>query len=164
MCSEGLYIGQGVGDKGGQKVAGAGALEVCKGHAGHGGLGGVLEGCCLSGGVLSVGAGEVAMVGDVQGAEGEERGVLGAFFLFLPYLTAWVRAGEAGLDRGDVHEHGHRVEASENSDAHSELDFLRFLSARCSIKCPQEFEFQIFENGHCGLSRYWSRVPELFLF
>jgi hypothetical protein len=65
VCSEGLYIGQGVGDKGGQKVACAGALVVCKGHAGHGGLGGVLEGCCLSGGVLWVGAGEVAMVGDV---------------------------------------------------------------------------------------------------
>jgi hypothetical protein len=65
VCSEGLYIGQGVGDKGGQKVAGAGALAVCKGHAGHGGLGGVLEGCCLGGGVLWVGSREVTAVGSV---------------------------------------------------------------------------------------------------
>jgi hypothetical protein len=95
VCSEGLYIGQGVGDKGGQKVACAGALVVCKGHAGHGGLGGVLEGCCLGGGVLWVGAGEVAMVGDVQGAEGEERGGPGRV-LPLPSLSHGLGRGWGG--------------------------------------------------------------------
>jgi hypothetical protein len=34
----------------------------------------MLEGFCFGDGVLWVGSGEVTAVGDVQGAEGEERG------------------------------------------------------------------------------------------
>jgi hypothetical protein len=82
VCSEGLYIGQGVGDKGGQKVASAGALAVCKGHAGHGGLGGVLEGCCLGDGVLWVGSGEVTAVGNLQRGRRRREGGPGSVFLF----------------------------------------------------------------------------------
>jgi hypothetical protein len=95
--------------KGGQKVASAGGLEVCKGHAGHGGLGGVLEGCCLGRGVLWVGSGAVTAVGVVQEEERQRGGVLGAFLFFPPFLTARVRAEGAGVDRGGVHEHGDRV-------------------------------------------------------
>jgi hypothetical protein len=40
----------------------------------------------------------------------EKRGgVLGAFFFFPPFLMARVGAEGAGVDRGDVHEHGDRV-------------------------------------------------------
>jgi hypothetical protein len=95
--------------------------------------------------------------------ETEKGGPGGFFLLFLPCLTAWVGAGEAGLDRGSVHGMATGPGANENSDGHSELDFSGFLPARCSIKCPQEIKFQIFENGHCGLSRYWTRVSGIFL-
>jgi hypothetical protein len=123
----------------------------------------VLAGFCLGDGVLWVGSGEVTTVGDVQGAEGEERGVLGSFFLFSSnsHGSGWGRGGWARPRR--LSRHGYWVRARENSGAHSETDFLRFLLTTCSIKCPQEFEFQIFENGHCGLSTYWTRVPRIFL-
>jgi hypothetical protein len=90
------------------------------GEARHSGLARVLAGFCLGDGVLWVGSGEVTAVGNMQGAEGEERGVLGAFFLFPPFLMARVGAEGAGLDRGDIHEHGYRVKTNGNSDAHSE--------------------------------------------
>jgi hypothetical protein len=119
---------------------------------------------CLSDGVLWVGSGEVAMVGDVQRAEGEERGVLGAFSFFSTTFhgSGQGRGGWARPRR--LSRHGYRVRARENSGAHSETNFLRFLLTTCSIKCPQEFKFQIFENGHRGSSTYWTRVLELFLF
>jgi hypothetical protein len=41
-------------------------------NTGHGGLGGVLEGCCLGCGVLWVGASEVTAVGNLQ--RGRRRG------------------------------------------------------------------------------------------
>jgi hypothetical protein len=47
---------------------------MCTGDTGLNGLAHVLEGFCLGRGVLWVSAGEVSMVGDVQEAEGEERG------------------------------------------------------------------------------------------
>jgi hypothetical protein len=82
---------------------------VCKGHAGHGGLGGVLEGCGLGCGVLWVGSGAVIAVGVVQEEERQRGGVLGAFLFFPPILTARVGAEGTGVDRGEVHEHGDRV-------------------------------------------------------
>jgi hypothetical protein len=76
------------------------------------------------------------MVGDVQGAEGEERGVLGAFFFFPPFLTAWVGAEGAGVDRGDLHEHGYRLKTNGNSDAHSSSDFLDFFFCQVFGQMP----------------------------
>jgi hypothetical protein len=81
-------------------VAGAGALATCKGHAGHGGLGGVLEGLGRGDGVLCVGAGEATQVGNVQRAEGEERGSWARSSSPPLGLTARVRVEGAGLYRG----------------------------------------------------------------
>jgi hypothetical protein len=61
----------------------------------------VLAGFCLDDGVLWVGAGEVATVGDVQRAEEEERGSWALSSSSPPFLTAQVRAEGAGLDQGD---------------------------------------------------------------
>jgi hypothetical protein len=82
--------------------------------------------------------------------EGEERGGPGAVLRFLPCCSAWVRAEGAGVDRGGVQEHGYRLRVNGDSDIHSELDFSRFSSARCSTKCPQEIQIRIFENFHFG--------------
>jgi hypothetical protein len=98
----------------------------------------VLAGFCLGDGGLWVGSGAVMAVGDVQRAEEEERGSWVLSSSSPPFLTARVRAEGAGLDRGGLHEHGYRVEMNGDSDAHSKLDFLRFLPARCSTQCPQE--------------------------
>jgi hypothetical protein len=103
----------------------------------------VLAGFCQGDGVLWVGAGEVAMVGDVQGAEGEERGgVLGVFLVFPPFLTAWVGAKGAGVDRGVVHEHGYRVEMDGDSDPHSSSDFLDFCLPGVRSNARKKFKFE----------------------
>jgi hypothetical protein len=164
VSSAGGFIGQRGGGRGAQWVAGAGALAVCKGHAGHDGLARVLEGFGLGGGVLWVGSGEATTVGGLQREEGQRGGVRLRSSSSPPRFTARVGAEGAGLDRGGLHEHGYRLKTNGNSEAHSDLIFSDFLLTTCSIKCPQEFEFQIFENGHCGSSTYWTRVPELFLF
>jgi hypothetical protein len=121
-------------------------LATCTGEAGHGGLARMLVGFCLGDGVLWVGSGEVAMVGDVQRAEGEERGVLGTFSFFSSTFHGLGR-GRGGWARPRrLSRHCYRVRARENSGAHSETNFLRFLLTTCSIKCPQEFKFQIFQK------------------
>jgi hypothetical protein len=131
-----------------------GVLATCTGKAGHGGLARVLAGLGRGDGVLWVGAGEVTTVGNVQRAEGEERGSWACSSSSSPCLTARVGAEGAGLDRGDVQEHGYRARANWNNDAHSEVDFSGFLPTRCSVKCPQEFKIRIFENFHFGWSTY----------
>jgi hypothetical protein len=125
-------------------------LATCTGDTGLDGLACVLEGFGLGCGMLWVGAGEGTMVGSLQRAGEEERGVPGAVSSSPPFLTARVGAEGAGLDRGVVQEHGYRLRANGNSDLHSELRFARFLSARCSTKCPQEFQISNFENFHFG--------------
>jgi hypothetical protein len=60
----------------------------------------VFAGFCLDDGVLWVGAGEVATVGDVQRAEEEERGSWARSSSSPPFLMARVGAEGAGLDRG----------------------------------------------------------------
>jgi hypothetical protein len=111
---------------------------MCTGDTGLGGLARVLEGLGLGGGVLWVGSGEVTMVGDVQRAEEEERGVLGAVFLFssLSHGSGRGRGGWARPRR--LSRHGYRDETNGSSDLHSKINFLRFLFSRCSVKCPQE--------------------------
>jgi hypothetical protein len=95
-------------------------LATRTGDTGLDDLARVLEGCCLGHGVLSVGSGEVTLVGDVQEEERQRGGVLGAFLFFPPLLTARVGAEGAGLDRGVVQEHGYRLRANGDSDPHSE--------------------------------------------
>jgi hypothetical protein len=86
---------------------------------------------------------------------GKKRGgVLGAVSSSPPFLMARVGAEGARLDRGIVQEHGYRHETNGDSGLHSELDFSRFLSARCSTKCPQEIQIWNFENFHFGWSTY----------
>jgi hypothetical protein len=83
------------------------------------------------------------MVGDVQRAEGEERGSWARSSSSPPFLTARVGAEGAGLDRGDVHEHGYRVQTNVNSDAHNGSDFLDFCppGVRSNARKKSNFKF-----------------------
>jgi hypothetical protein len=93
----------------------------------------------------------------------DREGGPGVFFL-LSSKSHGSGRGRGGWARPRrLPRHGYRVRAKVNSEAHSRTDFSRFLPTRCSIKFPQEFEFQNFENGHCGSSTYWTRVPGIFL-
>jgi hypothetical protein len=69
----------------------------------------MLEGFGLGDGVLWVGSGEVTAVGDVQRAGEEERGSWALFSSSPLFLMARVGAEGAGVDHGEVHEHGDRV-------------------------------------------------------
>jgi hypothetical protein len=69
----------------------------------------VLAGFCLGDGVLWVGSGEVMAVSVVQEEERQRGGVRAASSSSPPFLPARVGAEGAGVDRGDVHEHGDRV-------------------------------------------------------
>jgi hypothetical protein len=75
-------------------------LAACASKAGRCGFGRVLAGLGRGDGALWVGAGEVTAVGNVQRAEGEERGSWARSSSPPPGLTARVGAEEAGLDRG----------------------------------------------------------------
>jgi hypothetical protein len=125
-------------------------LAACTGDTGLDGLARVLEGFGLGRGVLWVGSGAVTMVGDVQQAGEQERGVLGAVSSSPPVLTARVGAEGAGLDRGVVQEHDYRLETDGDSDLQSDHDSSRFSSARCSTKCPQGIQIRKFVNFHFG--------------
>jgi hypothetical protein len=71
-----------------------------------------------------------------------ERGILGAFLFFPPLLTAWVGAEGAGLDRGVIHEYGYRVRTHENSEAHSNHDFLDFCLPGARHNARKRFKFE----------------------
>jgi hypothetical protein len=131
-------------------------------NTGHGGLASVLEGFCLGDGVLWVGSGEVTAVGDVQGAEGEERGSWARSSSSPPLLTARVGAEGAGVDRGGLHEHGYRLEANGNSAGHCELDSLRFCLPGVRRNARKKFKFKFLKfftlGGHHirqGFQRYF---------
>jgi hypothetical protein len=82
--------------------------------------------------------------------EKEKRGGPGGVLRFLPCRTAWVGAEGARVDRGDVLEHGYRLRARENSDAHSASDFLDFClpGVRRNARKKLKFEFlKIFTLG-----------------
>jgi hypothetical protein len=110
------FIASGGRGQGDQKLASAVVLAAFGGRSGHGGLGGVLGGCRLDCGGLWVCSGASRAVGIVQEEEGLGGG-LGACLSFPPFLTARVRAGGAGLDRGIIQEHGDSAWASWNSAA-----------------------------------------------
>jgi hypothetical protein len=93
---------------------------MCTGDIGLNSLAHMLEGCCIGCRVLWVGAGEVLMVGDVQEAEGEERGSWARSSPSPPLLMAQVRAEGAGVDQVGLHKHGYSHWAKKNSDAHSD--------------------------------------------
>jgi hypothetical protein len=114
----------------------------------------VLAGFCLGDRVLWVGSGEVTAVGNLQRGRRRGEGGPGGVLLFLPYLTAWVGAGEAGLDRGSLHEHGYRLETNGNSEAHSELDFSRFCPPGVRSNARKKLKFEFFEICHFGWSTY----------
>jgi hypothetical protein len=82
---------------------------MCTGNTGRDGLARVLEGFGLGGGAMWVGAGEATLVGNLQRGRGTERGGPGGVFPLLPCRTARVGTEGAGLDHGDVHEHGYRI-------------------------------------------------------
>jgi hypothetical protein len=101
------------------------------------------SGACWEGaGSAAECCGSVLARAGLSGACREEEdweGALGAVLFFLPLLMARVGAGGAGFDRGVSQEHGYRPEANGDSDHHSDHDLSPILSARCSIKCSQEF-------------------------
>jgi hypothetical protein len=110
----------------------------------------VLAGLGRGDGALWVGAGEVTTVGNVQRAKGEERGSWACSSSSPPFLTARVRVEGAGLDRGDVHEHGYRIKTNGNRVGHSSSDFLDFCppGARHNVRKKLKFEFlKIFTLG-----------------
>jgi hypothetical protein len=143
-CSEGLFIGQGVGDKGGQKVAGAGALATCVGDAGRGGLACVLAGLGRGDGVLWVGAGEVPLVGVVQREERQRGGVRACSSSPPPFLMAWVGAEGAGLDQGSFPGMATGFERRRTVKLIVNLIFLRFLPATNALK---KFEFEFLKTA-----------------
>jgi hypothetical protein len=123
---------------------------MCTGDTGLDGLARMLEGFCLGRGVLWVGAGEVLLVGDVQEAEGEERGSWVRSSPSPPLLTAWVGAEGAGVDRGVVNEHGYRHETNGSSDLHSDHDFPDFRLPGVRRNARKRFKFEILKISTLG--------------
>jgi hypothetical protein len=99
-CSEGAFIGQEGAGRGVQKVAGAGGSGDVHGQSR------ARRPWGRAGGVWSRRRGTVgrrwrAHAGRHRAeSRGQGEGGPGGFFPLLPCLTAWVGAGEAGLDRG----------------------------------------------------------------
>jgi hypothetical protein len=91
--------------------------------------------CAAGCDVLWRAAGAIAGGGVVWFRGGQVRGP-GASPPCLPCLTAWVGAREAGLDSGDVQEHGYRAGANVNSDAHSEFNFNRIFAHQVFDQMP----------------------------
>jgi hypothetical protein len=125
-------------------------LATCTGDTGLDGLARVLEGFGLGRGVLWVGAGEGRVVGSLQRAGEEERGVLGAVSSSPPFLTARVGAEGAGLDRGIAQEHGYRHETNGNSAGYCELDSLRFCLPGVRRNARKRFKFEILKISTLG--------------
>jgi hypothetical protein len=117
-------------------------LATCTGDTGLDGLARVLEGFGLGCGVLWVGSGEVTAVSSLQRGRRRREGGPGGVLRFLPCRTAWIGAEGAGLDRGDVQEHGYRLRARENSDAHSASNFLDFCSPGVRPNARKKFKFE----------------------
>jgi hypothetical protein len=103
----------------------------------------VLAGFCLDDGVLWVGAGEFATVGDVQRAEEEERGSSSS----PPFLMARVGAEGARLDRRDVYERGYKVKMNGSSDPHSNLIFSDFCSPGVRSNARKKFKFEFLKTA-----------------
>jgi hypothetical protein len=72
----------------------------------------------------------------------KREGVLGAFLVFPPFLTARVGAKGAGVDRGVVHEYGYRVETDGDSDPHSSSDFLDSCLPGVRSNARKKFKFE----------------------
>jgi hypothetical protein len=101
--------------------------------------------------MLWVGAGEGRVVGDVQVA-GKKRwgGSWGAVSSSPPFSMAWVGAEGAGIDRGIVQKHGHRVWASKNSDLHSSFDLARFHLPGVRRNARKRFKFEFLKFSTLG--------------
>jgi hypothetical protein len=78
------------------------------------------------------------------------EGALGAFLLLPPLLTAWVGAGDAGLDRGDAKEHGYRRGANQNSATTVKLDLVGFASASVRRNARKSLKFEFLKSSTLG--------------
>jgi hypothetical protein len=107
----------------------------------------VLAGFGLGDVVLWVGSGEVTAVGDVQRAEGEERGVLGAFFFFSSTSHGSGRGRGGWAQPRRLSRHGYRVRASENSEAHSSFDFSGFCLPRVRSNARKNLNFKFLKTA-----------------
>jgi hypothetical protein len=76
-----------------------GWCRLTKGRGGRGFRRGAAA-CC---GVLLAHSQAAGWSGAEGASDGCGEGVRGVLLLFIPCLTAWVGAGEAGVDRGSVH-------------------------------------------------------------
>jgi hypothetical protein len=126
------------------------------------GLARVLEGFGLGDGVLWVGSGEVTAVGSLQRGRGTERGVRAASSSSPPFRTARVRAEGAGLDRGDIHEHGYRHETNGNSEAHSSLDFSGFCPPGVRPNARKKLKFKFLKFFTLGGQHIRQGFPRYF--
>jgi hypothetical protein len=146
-CSEGAFIGQGVRGKGGQWVACAwGPGDVHDQHRAR-------RPCSRAGGVWSQRRSSVGRCWrghagrQLAERKRDREGGPGGVFPLLPCRTVWVGAEGAGLDRGDVHEHGYRIRARENSDAHSASDFLDSCPPGVRSNARKKFEFKFLKTA-----------------
>jgi hypothetical protein len=73
---------------------------------------------------------------------GRRKGVLGAVSSSPPFLTAWVGAEGAGLDRGIISEHGYRLEMDGDSDPHSDHDLFDFCLPGVRQNARKRFKFE----------------------
>jgi hypothetical protein len=100
------------------------------------------EGC----GVLWRAAGALAGGGVVWFRGGQVRGP-GVFSSVLPCLTALVGAGEAGDRQRGLHEHGYRLKANGNSEAHSSFDFSGFCLPRVRSNARKNLNFKFLKTA-----------------
>jgi hypothetical protein len=143
----GVFIGQEAEGEGGQEVACARVLATCdEQHQAR-------RPCSRAGGVLSWRRGSVGRRWrshdgrQLAERKKERRGGPGGALLFLPYLTAWVGAGEAGFDRGIVHGMATWPGANENSDGHSELDFSGFCPPGVRSNARKNLNFKFLKTA-----------------
>jgi hypothetical protein len=93
-----------------------------------------------------------------------EKGVLGAFLFFPPLLMARVGAVGAGLDCSIIHEYGYRVKTHENSEAHSNHDFLDFCLSGARHNARKRFKFEFLKIFTLGGQHIGQGFQEYFCY
>jgi hypothetical protein len=96
--------------------------------------------------------------------EGDWEGALGAFLLLPPLLTAWVGAGEAGVDRGTVQQHGSSAWASSNSDLYSNSRFGLISSASVRRNARKSLKFKFLKFSSLGTQPIGQGILSYFCF
>jgi hypothetical protein len=138
-------------------IGSAAGVRLVSAREGEGQLGLSVEGC----GVLWGAAGAFAGGGLVWCRGGKVRGP-GGSPPCPPCLTAWVGAGEAGLNRGSVHGMATGSGANENNDGHNSFIFLKFCppGVRSNARKNSNFKFLKNSNWSCqgiqqGFQKYF---------